>query len=133
VGDRVKTDRRDAIPLARLRRSGDLTPVDVPKLEEEAIRDLTRTREDATQDLKAAKFRLKAFLLRHDSRYSGRANWTPAPLRWLSEGVCSTPAQQLVFQEYVRSVDTITERLQRLEQELKEQVSLWRLNPVVDD
>jgi transposase len=132
AGDRVKTDRRDAIQLARLMRSGDLTPVYVPKLEDEAIRDLTRAREDAIEDLKAAKFRLKAFLLRHDIRYTGRANWAPAHLRWLSEVVCSTPAQQIVFQEYVRSVDTITERLQRLEQELKDQVASWRLNPVVE-
>jgi transposase len=132
AGDRVKTDRRDAIQLARLMRSGDLTPVYVPKLEDEAIRDLTRAREDATQDLKAAKFRLKAFLLRHDIRYTGRANWGPAHLRWLSEVVCPTPAQQIVFQEYVRSVDTITERLQRLEQELQDQVASWRLHPVVD-
>lgn len=71
-------------------------------------------------------------LLRHDSRYTGRANRGPAPLRWLAEVVGSTPAQQLVFQEYVRSVDTITERLQRLEQELQGQVESWRLNPVVD-
>lgn len=99
AGDRVKTDRRDAIQLARLMRSGDLTPVYVPKLEDEAIRDLTRAREDAIEALKAAKFRLKAFLLRHDIRYTGRANWAPAHLRWLSEVVCSTPAQQIVFQE----------------------------------
>jgi transposase len=65
-GDRVKTDRRDAIQLARLARSGDLTMVYVPKVEDEAIRDLTRAREDAISDLKDAKLRLKAFLLRHD-------------------------------------------------------------------
>jgi len=93
AGDRVKTDRRDAIQLASLTRSGDLTPVYVPKLEDEAIRDLTRAREVATQDLKAAKFRLKAFLLRHDIRYTGRANWGPAHLRWLSEVVWLTPSE----------------------------------------
>src|SRR6266508_3493754 len=60
-GDRVKTDRRDAAQLARLMRSGDLTPVDVPTVEDEAIRDLTRAREDTLSDLKDAKFRLKAF------------------------------------------------------------------------
>ena len=68
AGDRVKTDRRDAVPLARLRRSGDLTAVYVPELEDEAIRDLTRAREDAISDLKASKFRLQAFLLRPDIR-----------------------------------------------------------------
>jgi transposase len=131
-GNRVKTDRRDAMQLARLMRSGDLTPVYVPKVEDEAIRDLCRAREDAIQDLKAAKFRLKAFLLRHDIRYTGRATWNPAHLRWLSEVVCPTPAQQIVFQEYVRAVNEHTERLQRLEQELNEHVTTWRLHPVVE-
>jgi transposase len=132
AGDRVKTDRRDAVQLARLRRSGDLTPVYVPTVDDEAIRDLSRAREDALRDLKAAKFRLKAFLLRHDIRYTGQANWSPAHLRWLSEVVCPTPAQQMVFQEYVRAVTEHTERLQRLEQELHEQVQSWRLYPVVE-
>jgi transposase len=131
-GDRVKTDRRDAVQLARLMRSGDLTRVYVPTVEDEAIRDLTRAREDTLRDLKSAKFRLKAFLLRQDIRYVGRANWNPAHLRWLSEVVCPTPAQQIVFQEYVRAVTEHTERLQRLEQELQEQVKSWRLHPVVD-
>jgi transposase len=131
-GDRVKTNRRDAIKLARLMRSGDLTPVYVPKVEDEAIRDLCRAREDAIRDLKTAKFRLKAFLLRQDIRYTGRATWGPAHLRWLSEVVCPTPAQQIVFQEYVRAVTEHTERLQRLEQELHEHVSTWRLQPVVE-
>jgi transposase len=132
AGDRVKTDRRDAIQLARLMRSGDLSPVHVPTVEDEAMRDLSRAREDTLSDLKAAKFRLKAFLLRHDIRYTGRATWGPAHLRWLSEVVCPTPAQQLVFQEYVRAVTEHTERLQRLEQELQDQVKAWRLHPVVD-
>jgi transposase len=132
AGDRVKTDRRDAVQLARLMRSGDLTPVYVPTVEDEAIRDLSRAREDAIGDLKTAKFRLKAFLLRHDIRYTGRATWSPAHLRWLSEVVCPTPAQQIVFQEYVRAVNEHTERLQRLEQALQEQVKSWRLRPVAD-
>src|SRR5215831_12916201 len=100
AGDRVKTDRRDPVQLARLMRSGDLTPVYVPQVEDEAIRDLTRAREDAIGDLKTAKFRLTAFLLRHDICDTGRAAWGPAHLRWLSEVVCPTPAQQIVFQEY---------------------------------
>jgi transposase len=101
-------------------------------VEDEAIRDLCRAREDAVADLKAAKFRLKAFLLRHDIRYTGQATWGPAHLRWLSEVVCPTPAQQIVFQEYVRAVTEHTERLQRLEQELHEHVKSWRLHPVVE-
>jgi transposase len=132
AGDRVKTDRRDAVQLARLARSGDLTLVYVPKVEDEAIRDLTRAREDALSDLKDAKLRLKAFLLRHDIRYAGQATWNAAHLRWLSEVVCPTPAQQIVFQEYVRAVTEHTERLQRLDEELQERVKAWRLNPVVE-
>jgi transposase len=131
-GDRVKTTRRDAITLARLMRSGDLTPVYVPQVEDAAMRDLGRAREDAIHDLKAAQFRLKAFLLRQDIRYTGRATWGPAHLRWRSEVVCPTSAQQSVFQEYVRAVTEQTERLKRLEQELKAQVQTWRLVPVVE-
>ena len=131
-GDRVKTNCRDAIKLARLMRSGDLTPVHVPRVEDEAMRDLCRAREDAIRDLKAAKLRLKAFLLRQDIRYTGRVTWSPAPLRWLSEVVCPTPAQQMVFQADVRAVTAHTERLTRLEQELHTQVQTWRLAPVVD-
>jgi transposase len=131
-GDRVKTDRRGAVQLARLARSGDLTAVYVPTVEDEAIRDLTRAREDTIRDLKSAKFRLKAFWLRHDIRYTGRANWGPAHLRWLSEVVCPTPAQPIVFQAYVRAINEHTERLRRLDQELQDQVTSWRLHPVVE-
>jgi transposase len=131
AGDRVKTDRRDATQLARLMRSGELPPVDVPTAEDEAIRDLTRAREDAIRDRQAAKNRLKTCLLRQDIRYEGRATWGPAHLRWLAEVVCPTPAQQIVFQEYVRAVAEPEERLQRLETALREQVQGWRLAPVV--
>jgi transposase len=132
AGDRVKTDRRDAVQLARLMRAGDLTPVYVPTVEDEAIRELPRAREEALRDLTSAKFRLNAFLLRQDIRYTGRATWGPAHLRWLSEVVWAPPAQQLVFQEDVRAVNEHTERLQRLEQERHDQVHTWRLPPVVE-
>jgi len=131
-GDRVKMDRRDAVQLARLMRSGDLTRVYVPPVAEEAIRDRTRAREDTRRALKSAKFRLKAFLLRQDIRYVGRANWNSAHLRWLSAVVCPTRAQHIVFQEYVRAVHEHPERLQRLAQERQEQVTSWRLHPVVE-
>jgi transposase len=101
-------------------------------VEDEAIRDLTRAREDAIGDLKTAKFRLKAFLLRHDIRYTGRATWGPAHLRWLAEVVCPTPAQQIVFQEYVRAVNEHTDRLHRLGQALHDQGKTWRLYPVIE-
>src|SRR5262249_44050932 len=132
AGDRIKTARRDAGQLARLARSGDLTAVYVPKVEDEAMRELTRAREDTLSDRKDAKFRLKAFLLRPDIRDTGRANWSPAHLRWLSEVICPTPAQQIVFQEDVRAVHEHTERLQRLEQALPDHVQAWRLHPVVE-
>jgi transposase len=128
----VKTDRRDAEQLARLLRSGDLTPVYIPSVDEEAIRDLVRAREDVLKDLKAAKVRLKAFLLRQDIGYEGRANWTAAHLRWLANVVCPTPAQQIVFQAYVRAVSEQTDRLQRLEVELATLVPSWRWAPVVE-
>lgn len=131
-GDKVKTNRRDAVQLARLMRSGDLTPVYVPEVEDEAIRDLSRAREDAIGDLKAAKYRLKAFLLRQDIRYEGKASWGPAHLRWLAEVVCPTPIQQIVFQEYVRAVHEHHERLDRIETELQEKAKGWRFYPVVE-
>ena len=118
--------------LARLMRSGDLTPVYVPASDDAAIRDLRRAREETLRDLKAAKWRLKAFLLRHDIRSTGRANWRPAHLRWLSEVICPTPAQQIVFQEYVQTVTEHTERLGRLELARHAQVNTWRLAPVVE-
>jgi transposase len=131
LGNRVKTDRRDAMPLARLMRSGDRTPVDVPAVEDEAIRDLARARENALRDLKAAKNRLQAFLRRQDIRDEGRATWGPAHLRGLAEVVCPTPAQPMVFQEFVRAVSEHQARLQRLAAELREQGQAWRLHPVV--
>ena len=132
ASDRVKTDRRDAMQLARLLRSGDLTPVYIPSIEDEAIRDVVRAREEVLKDLKAAKVRLKAFLLRQDIRYAGRANWTAAHLRWLASVVCPTPAQQIVFQEYVRAVSEQTDRVQRWEAELQALVQTWRWAPVVE-
>jgi transposase len=132
AGDRVKTDRRDAVPLARLARSGDLTALYVPTVEDEAICDLSRAREDTLSDLNDATFRLKAFLLRHDIRDTGRAHWGPAHLRWLCEVICPSPAQQIVFPDYVRAGNEHTERLQRLEQERQDHVPSWRLHPVVE-
>jgi transposase len=84
----VKTTRRDALTLARVMRSGDLPPVSVPKVEEEALRDLWRARAAASRALKAAQVRRTAFLLRHAIREAGRATWGPAHLRWLREVVC---------------------------------------------
>ena len=132
AGDRVKTDRRDALLLARLLRSGDLKSVYVPSVEDEAIRDLSRAREDVIDDLKASKFRLTSFLLRLDIRYSGKADWNDAHLRYLARVVCPTPAQQVVFQEYLTCVCEHMERVNRIDAELEAQVKAWRLFPVVE-
>ena len=104
----------------------------VPAVPDEAVRDLARAREDALKDLNAARFRLKALLLRNDIRYTGRANWSAEHCRWLARLVLPTPAQQIVFQEYVRTVTERTDLLQRLEAELLEQAATWRLSPVVE-
>jgi len=130
-GDRVKTDRRDAMTLARSMRSGDLTSIYVPGIEDEALRDLSRGRDDAMQDLKRSKRPLTSFLLRQDIRYEGRATWNAAHLRWLAEVVCPTPPPLIVFQEYLRAVTEQHERRQRLEHELHEAVHGWRLYPMV--
>jgi transposase len=129
AGDRVKTDCRDAVPLARLTRSGARTAVSVPQVEEEAMRDRTRARAETLSARKDAPFRLQACLLRHDLRSTGRAPMGPPHLRWLSAVVCPTPAPHIVFQEYVRAVHEHTERLQRLEQALQDHVKGWRLSP----
>jgi transposase len=131
-GDQVKTDRRDAVDLARLLRSGDLTPVYVPSIEDEAIRDLCRARDAARLTLKNANLRLKAFLLRLGLHYVGRADWNDAHRRYLAKVVCPTAAQQIVFQESVRAVDEQVDRVQRLEVELRDLAPQWRLTPVVE-
>jgi transposase len=130
-GERVKTDRRDAVQLARLLRSGDLTPVYVPRIEDEAIRDLSRAREAAMSNLKDAKLRLKSFLLHHGLNYTGRATWNEAHLRYLAKVVCPTPVQQIVFQESLLTVTESVERVHRLETELDGTVGTWRLCPLV--
>lgn len=130
-GDKVKTDRRGAVALARLLRLGDLTRVYVPTVDDEAIRDLCRARDAARLTLKNAKLRLKAFLLRLGRHYVGRADWNEAHRRYLAKVVCPTPAQQIVFQESVRAVDEQVDRRHRLEAELLERAPAWRLDPVV--
>jgi transposase len=132
AGDKVKTDKRDAIQLARLFRSGELTPVYVPDREDEAIRDLSRAREDAMLVQKTARQRLKSFLLRQDIRYEGKCSWTERHLRWLADEVrLPSPAQQIVFQEYVNAVTDAQHRLQRLNEQIEHFVKDWRLYPVV--
>jgi transposase len=130
-GERVKTDRRDAVQLARLLRSGDLRPVYVPSPEDESVRDICRLREDVLSDLRSAKHRLKSFLLRHDIRYEGKADWKASHLRTLGTMRLASPMQQEVFQEYVRAVTHLMERLAVIEDQLRQHAQGWRLAPVV--
>lgn len=131
-GDRIKTDRRDSLQLARLHRSGDLAPIYVPRAEDEAIRDLVRCREDAKVAQRKARQQLKALLLRNGIRYEGKSSWIPKHLRWLSELKLPQPAQQIAFQEYLDAVTTASERVVRLETQIHDQVDSWRMKPLVE-
>jgi len=132
-GDRVKTDRRDSENLARLNRAGELTPVWVPDQEQEAIRDLTRAREDMKHLERQARQRLCAFLLRHGQLYDrGKSKWTQAYWRWLECIKFSHRVQQIVFQEYIDSVKQQQKRVADLEQAMHEALADWSLAPVVE-
>jgi transposase len=130
-GDRVKTDRRDALMLARLARAGELTAVRVPDLADEAVRDLVRARDDAVREQRNARHRLKALLLRNGIAYAGKTAWTPAHLRWLASLKLPLPAQQIGFQEYLHAVTESGARIGRLEQAMRDQLHDWSLRPLV--
>jgi transposase len=130
-GDRVKTDRRDAMMLARLSRSGDLTAVRVPGAADEAVRDLARSREDAVRECRNARHRLKALLLRSGIAYAGKSAWTAAHLRWLATLKMAHAAQQIALQEYLHAVTEATTRIGRLEQAMRQTLPEWGLAPVV--
>lgn len=132
AGDKVKTDKRDAMSLARLLRAGELTAVYVPNTEDESIRDLVRARGEAMQVRTKAKQRLKAFLLRHDIRCPQSENWSEAHLRWLAEVKLPHPTSQIAYQEYLDSVTEAAKREDRLMKEINKHVRLWRLWPAVE-
>ena len=130
-GDRVKTDRRDAIGLARLHRAGELTAVYVPNLEDEAMRDLTRAREDAKEAVRKAKQQLSAFLLRSGHIYTGKTAWSDAHFRWISDIKMEHPYQQFTLQEYVDAVHVCLGRVERHTAQIQKLVEQWRMAPVV--
>jgi transposase len=130
-GDRIKTDQRDALTLARLHRAGELHPVWVPDEESEAMRDLTRAREDSKYVQTKARQRLGSFLLRHGRRYPGRSHWTKTHLEWLAEQRFAQPSQQICLDEYVEAIRQASARVQRLEAQVRELISVWSLGPVV--
>ena len=106
-GDRIKTDRRDALLLARAARAGELVSVMIPDERDEALRDLSRAREDAVRARLKARQQLKALLLRHGHRYTGRSSWTQAHERYLATVSFAQPAQDIAFAEYRSAVGGI--------------------------
>lgn len=124
-GDRVKTDGRDAVMLARLFRSGELTEVYVPSEEDEAIRDLFRTRCDVKNLERKAKQFLLSFLLRQGVRYSGATNWTKIHFAWLDALSLPQPAHQLALQEYIDTVKHCGVRVQHIDAMLLQEAQTW--------
>ena len=121
AGDKVKTDRRDALKLARLLRSGDLTPVWVPDQAHEALRNLVRARADAKVDALRAKHRLSKFLLRQGGQPpAGARNWSKRYLQWLRQLEFEQLADRVVFADYLAEVTAATERVKRLEAALRQ-------------
>lgn len=112
-GDRVKTDRRDAVRSAELARAGELVSVVVPDERDEAIQDLSRARVDAVRARVAARHQLKALLLRHGHRY-GRSSWTQAHERYLAKITFAHAAQDATFVEYRQAISEANDRVQRL-------------------
>lgn len=117
--DRVKTDQRDAELLARQLAAGGLSFVRVPSMEEEALRDLVRAREDVRQDLTRARHRLSKFLLRRDLRFDG-SSWSQKHLHWIAQLPFEDRASQLVCAEYLQAVRALMHRRDLLERALEE-------------
>lgn len=124
--DRIKTDRRDAVKLARLYRSGDLTPIWVPDDAHEALRDLVRAREDAVEDRHRARARVSKFLLRRGYRKpDGFTAWSTRHRQWLQcilttePSFTQSPTLSAVFLDYLGEIDRLAERVQRLEQAIR--------------
>lgn len=130
-GERVKTDRRDAVKLVRSLRAGDLSAVYVPTVEDEAFRDLARAWMTAKDDLRQARQRLKSFLLAHDVRYAGHADWGPAHRRWVSQYAFGSEWQQFAFEELRRTIEDRLAQCQRVEAALREAVTNWRFYPAI--
>ena len=130
-GDRIKTDRRDAITLARLHRAGELTSVYVPTLEDEALRDLVRGREDAQKALRKSKQQLGAFLLRHHIIYSGKTMWSSAHFNWLADISMEHRAQQVMLQEYIDTVKDNSKRVDRLTDQIRDLCEQSSLAPLI--
>lgn len=130
-GDRVKTDRRDAVNLVRLFRAGELTGIHVPSPEDEAMRDMVRCRNDIRRMEHKARQRLLSFLLRHGYHYSGKKNWTKGFYNCLGTIRFSHTPQQITLQEYIDAIHECSERVKRITQQIEIQVALWERAPFV--
>jgi transposase len=119
------------VKLAGLARAGELTPIYVPDVRDEAMRDLVRSREDAVAMQRQARQRLAALLLRNDVRYAGKTAWTAAHRRWIADLKLPQPAQRLAFEEYVQTVEEASARVQRLGQCIEQELATWRWRSVV--
>jgi transposase len=129
-GDRIKTDRRDAINLAKLHRAGELTAVWVPDVAHEAIRDLVRARLAAVRSLRQARQQLSGFLLRHGFHYN-RAAWTLMHRRWLAGLQFDQPAHHIVLEDCIATIEAATARRDRLTRQIEVVLADWSLAPVV--
>jgi transposase len=129
-GDRIKTDPRDARNLAHYLRSGDLTEVYVPDEAVEAIRDLERARDDAKDAERTARHQLSKFLLRHDRHWDYTA-WSMKHRDWIRSQKFAYPAQQRVLEDYLKTVEDLAERVERLTAQLAELVQETTLAPLV--
>ena len=135
AGDRVKTDRRDALKLARSYRAGDLTAVWVPDAEHEALRDLVRAREAAKKDQLRARHRLGKFLLRQGRRPSTpMAAWTQRHLTWVKTVHFAHAAQEATLLDYLHEVEHVADRMARLEHSIDDAVKAApeRMRAVID-
>src|SRR5215470_14976402 len=116
AGDRVKTNRRDAISLAKLLRSGDLSAVWVPDRQHEAMRELTRARETAMNDLRAKRQQISAFLLRRGVHYPpDKKTWGKMHINWLMSQKFEFTEERIVFEELMEAMRQAQGRLDRLE------------------
>lgn len=132
AGSRVKTDRRDAVKLARFHRSGDLTAVHIPDAATEAMRDLERARDDAKNAERVARHQLSKFLLRHGRRYSKSGAWGTLHMTWIRAQQFEHEALNRVLVDYVEAVQRATERVARLDKDIAELVESWSLKPLVE-
>ena len=127
----MKTDRRDAVTLASLFRSGELTPVRVPDDAHEAMRDLCRARQAATEALRRARQQVLSFLLRHGRVYSAGKHWTGKHRLWLAGQRFELAARQIAFEELVQAMDEAQARRDRLAKQMLELLPSWSLAKVV--